>query len=583
MSLKQFLLSNKKRTGLLISAILIISGIIPLIIFTFFADPVHPYINTKTTLITEDFIEIQADIYTPANMSGMHPGIVIGHGFTGNSKHMQLLAIELVKREFVVVNINFRGHGSSGGYLPSFTDPLMVHIIEQDMLAGIKYLKSLGNINKIGLVGHSMGSMTALRTADDYTNEVNATVALGMVAGFEAGLRNLIGGTNGTGTEAYNLTRIRNLLVANGRYEQMFTESVTLDFLKLFTNRTDVQLEQQYGDFTNGTAAKAVIGGTEHLFEPHDPHIIYETVAWFELAFYGTVKWPISITAPYVTFSFALALIGMIALCFVAILYLHNYLWRDKEVNPRKDLVQNTSTFKLTVFYIIATAIGILFLIPFSILFSTVLPISMGQLLYAMLVGNAIGTLIMYYLIIRKTEKLSFKVIPSKIKMMCSGTPWRAILYGILSAVLLALGITAIADWSTIITFPTPREFGTIFGMVILFFPWLLIKEFYFRTVQGQLKFSNRFKEYFTMVGVGLIMDSLLLVPPMILCWGQDQIFGFLALVLTVVLLYSVIQQILVTWVYMYSSRNILGSTIFLCIFSAWMMINFYPFGFPFF
>jgi pimeloyl-ACP methyl ester carboxylesterase len=582
MSLKHFLLSNKKRTGLIISAIIILSGVIPLIIFTFFADPAHPYTITETTLITEDYTEIQADIYTPANMSGMHPGVVIGHGFTGNSKHMQLLAIELVKREFIVVNINFRGHGSSGGYLPSLADPLMVAILEQDMVAGIRYLQALGNINKIGLVGHSMGSMTALKTADDLTNVVNATVALGMVAGFEAGLLNLLEGTSVTGTE-YNLTHIRNLLLADGRYEQMFTPSVTLDFLKLYTNRSDVQLEQQYGDFTNGTAAKAVTGETEHLFEPLDPHIIYETAAWFELAFYGTIRWPISITAPYVSFSFALALIGMIALCFVAILYLHNYLWRDKNISLQTNRVQNTSIVRLVVFYIVATGLNIPFLLPLSILFSDVLPISMGQLLYAMMVGAAIGTLIMYYFILRKTEKLSFKAIPAKIKTMCSGKPWRSILFGILSAILLALGITAIADWSTVITFPTPREFGTIFGMTILFFPWLLIKEFYFRTVQGQLKFSNRFKEYFTMVGIGVIMDFVLLLPPMILCWGQGDIFGFLALILTVVLIYTVIQQILVTWVYMYSGRNILGSTIFLCIFYAWMMINFYPFGFPMF
>jgi pimeloyl-ACP methyl ester carboxylesterase len=579
MSIKEFLLSNKKRTGLLISVIIILSGVIPLIVFTFFADPAHPYTITETTLITEDYTKIQADIYTPANMSGMHPGVVIGHGFTGNSKHMQLLAIELVKREFVVVNINFRGHGSSGGYLPSLINPLQVHILEQDMVAGIRYLQALGNINKIGLVGHSMGSMTALRTADDHTNEINATVALGMVVGFEAGLMNLIEGTNATGTEEYNLTRIRNLLIANGRYEQMFTPSVTLDFLKLYTNRSDVHLEQLYGDFTNGTAAKAVTGETEHLFEPHDPHIMYETAAWFELTFYGTLRWPISITAPYASLSFAIALMGMIALCFVAIFYLHNYLWRDKEINLRKDLVQNTSTLKLVIYYIAATGIGILLLIPLSILFADVLPISMGQLLYAIPVGNAIGILLMYYLIIRNKEKLGFRAIPSKIKMMCSGNPWRAILYGILSAVLLALGITAIADWSTLITLPTPREIGTIFGTAILLFPWLLIKEFYFRTVQGQLKFSNRFKEYFVMVGLGFIMDAFLFIPPMILCWGQGSVFGFLALILTVEVIYSVIQQILVTWVYMYSGRNILGSTVFLCIFSAWMMVNFYPFG----
>jgi len=576
----QFLLSNKKRTGLLISVILILSGVIPLIIFTFFADPAHPYTISETTLIAQDNTAIQAHIYTPNNMTGYHPGVVIGHGFTGNSRHMQLLAIELVKREFVVVNINFRGHGDSGGYLPSLFDPNQVSIIEQDMVAGIRYLQALGNVNKIGLVGHSMGSMTAFKTASDYSNEVNATVVLGMVAGFETGLLNLV---QHQSTSDYNLTRIHNLLIANGRYEQMFTEQVTLDFLRLVTNRSDAQLEHLYGDFATGNATKAVIGGTEHLFEPLDPHIINETVAWFELAFYGSFRWPISITSPYITISFAIALIGMLALCFVAILYLHNYLWKNKAINPQKDLIQNTSILKLVIFYIVGTGIGTLLLIPLGILFSDVLPVSMGQLLYAILVGNAIGTIIMYYFIIRKNEKLGFRHIPSKIKAMCSGNPWRSIVFGIIAAVLLALGIASIANWTTIITIPTTREIGTIFGLTILFFPWILIKEFYFRTVQGQLKFSNRFKEYFGMVGLGFLMDTLLFIPPMILCWGQGSIFGFLALILTVEVIYSVIQQILVTWVYMYSGRNILGSAMFLCIFYAWMIVNFYPFGLPLF
>jgi len=580
MSIKQFLLSNKKRTGLIISIILILSGVIPLIIFTFFADPAHPYTISETTLITQDNTAIQADIYTPANMTGYHPGVVIGHGFTGNSKHMQLMAIELVKREFVVVSINFRGHGDSGGYLPSLFDPDMVTIIEQDMVAGIRYLQSLGNINKLGLVGHSMGSMTAFKTASDHSNEINATVVLGMVAGFEAGLLNHI---QQQSTSTYNISRIHNLLIANGRYEQMFTEQVTLAFLRNVTHQSNAQLDHIYGSFNDMNATKAVMGGTEHLFEPLDPHIINETVTWFELAFYRSIRWPISITALYVTVFFAIALIGMLALCFVAILYLHNYLWKNKAINLQKDLIQNTSILKLVIFYVIGTGIGILLLIPLALLFSDILPVSMGQLLYAILVGNALGSIIMYYFIIRKNEKLGFRDIPSKIKAMCSGTPWHSIVIGIIAAILLAIGIASIANWSTVITIPTTREIGTIFGLTILFFPWILIKEFYFRTVQGQLKFSNRFKEYFTMVGLGLIMDTLLFIPPMILCWGQGSIFGFLALILTVELIYSVIQQILVTWVYMYSGRNILGSALFLCIFYSWMIINFYPFGFPLF
>ncbi|MHA1648571.1 MAG: alpha/beta hydrolase [Candidatus Helarchaeota archaeon] len=583
MPFPEFLTSNKKRTGLILSIIVIFSGAIPLIIFTFFADPAHPYTITEITLETEDFTKIKAHIYTPKNMTGFHGGIVIGHGFTGNSRHMQMLAIELVKREFVVVSINFRGHGNSEGYLPSFADPNMINKLVLDMKAGIDYLEKLGNVNKIGLIGHSMGAMTALKTSDLYTEEINATVIIGMVGNSERGLRDFFGQNDSQSSSSYNLSRISNLLIANGRLEQMFTPEITLNFLKEYTNRSDVMLETLYGDFTAGNASKAVIGSGEHLFEPMDAHIIYESVAWFELAFYGGIRWDISLSAIYNQLFFAIALMGMIAFCFVIILYLHNYLWKDRIINPQKDVVKNASLVKLILYYILGAGIGATLLIPLGILFSEVLPVSMGQLLYAILVGTALGTLIMYYLLIRRTEGLGLHDIPQKIKSICSGTYGRSILYGILAALLLASGITLLANWSTVITLPTIREFGAIIGFAILFFPWLLIKEFFFRNIQSKLHFQNRFKEYFSMVGIGFLIDTILLWPLMLLTWGEGELLGFVALALTVVIIFSFIQQILVTWVYMYSGRNILGSTTFLCLFYAWMMINFYPFGLPLF
>lgn len=64
---------------------------------------------------------------------------------------MQGLSIDLVKRGFTVVTIDFRGHGSSEGYRAESSK------LDLDMIAAIEYLEGLGNINKIGLVGHSMG------------------------------------------------------------------------------------------------------------------------------------------------------------------------------------------------------------------------------------------------------------------------------------------------------------------------------------------------------------------------------------------------------------------------------------------
>lgn len=581
MSFKNFVSSNKKLVGLITCGVLIVSGIIPLLIFTFFADPLHPYAITHRVLESEDGTSIHAVIYTPLDISGNHPGVVIGHGFTGNALHMQSLAIELVKRGIVVVNLDYHGHGSSDGFLPSFLNPQTFTVLEGDMMAGVGYLKGLGNIDRIGFLGHSMGSMTSLVTATNHPNEINATVLLGISGGFHAVM-----------PFSYNLSRVKNMLIANGLFEQMFTPDLSLQFLQEYTNLNDVQLGQQYGSFANGNASKAVAGITEHLFEPLDPILIYEAVNWFELAFYGTIRWPITITSPINLISFALALFGILGASFVAIIYLSKLIWRKKETYKQKDLIENASKGKLIMFYLIGLIWGeALLLFPLAILFTAVLPIAMGELLYAQMVGVGLGTLVMYYFVVRTSEERGWADIPEKFKDACSGGSFRSLLFGVIAALMVAWLIVALASWTVLVSIPTLRELGAIFVMTILFFPWIFIKELYLRTLQGQLKFSSRIKEYFTMVGIGFAMDNLLIILLMLLTWGRSHILGsflgpalgFVALALTVVVIYSLIIHVLGTWVYMYSGRNIIGSAIFICIFNAWMMINFYPFGLPLF
>jgi hypothetical protein len=210
---------------------------------------------------------------------------------------------------------------------------------------------------------------------------------------------------------------------------------------------------------------------------------------------------------------------------------------------------------------------------PLNLIFSAVTPIKNANTMLALLVGSAISTIIIYYFLLKR-ERLGFRDISSKFKLMCSSNPRLSLLYGIGIAILYISSITAISHWSNTATIPTIREYMMILYITALFFPFILVKEFYFRIIQGRLNEPHRLKEYFKMTGLGIILDNILFVPIMLILWGSD----FLALALTVVILFSIIQQILVTWVYMHSGRNILGSTLFLCIFYAWMIINFYPF-----
>lgn len=142
-----------------------------------------------------------------------------------------------------------------------------------------------------------------------------------------------------------------------------------------------------------------------------------------------------------------------------------------------------------------------------------------------------------------RRERLGFRDIPSKFKMICSSNPKLSIIYGFVIAILSTASITAISHWSNTATIPTNRESLLILYLTALFFPFILVKEFYFRLIQGHLNEANRLKEYFKMTGLGIFIDNILLVPIMVLLWGLHS----LALTLSVLILFSIIQQVFVT------------------------------------
>ncbi len=557
MSIIRYLTSDKKRLGIVVSIAIIMIGVMPLIYYTYYANPDRSYQIEQKTLISEDGTRIEALIYKPKGIS--HEGIVVGHGYCGNKRYMQPLCIELVKRGFTVVNIDFRGHGSSDGHLPIREDENRYYGLKQDMEAGIDYLEDIDDIEQIGLVGHSMGASTAVKVSEDHPDKIKATVSIGHIP-----------------DDDNDFDDISNLLVAIGRYEQTMTEKEALEFLEEYTGKENVKVGELYGDFDDGDACKVVIGEeTEHLGANLNPTIVTEMLQWFELAFNGKKANDIELTMHYTQIFYRIALIGVISLIFVLTIYLSNHLFKQDLEYPEKDIIEKTSIKKLCAYYIISSIIGIILMVPLMGLLNSVTPIRNANIGLSILVGTAVGVIIMSYFHLKK-DRLGFKDLFSKIKNMCAANPKLSLGYGLIVAVLYTGSISALTHWSNTTTIPTFREVLVIAYITALFFPFLLIKEFYFRIIQGQLNKSGRLKEYFKMTGLGVFIDNILFLPIMIVLWGSD----FLALALTVMILFSIIQQILVTWVYMHSGRNILGSTLFLCIFYAWMIINFYPFEF---
>jgi len=565
MNALQQMKSSRKAKALLVGAIILILGVVSTFSFTFNADVEHPYSVVRHTLESGDGTLIQALVYTPLDTSSDCPGVVVGHGFCENKLWMQPLSIELVKRGIVVVNIDFRGHGSSDGYLSDFARS---NGLTLDMLAGVEYLEDLGFVDRIGLAGHSMGGGTSMLTALQNPTRINATVAIGALTTFSS---------------SGNISNVPNLLAVFALYDQGITQEEGLSFLRSYTGQEDVEISTLYGDFNDGNATKVSISpNSEHLLEPVDSAIIYEAVQWFEYAFNGAPASDVQLTSQYLIISLIASLVGLLLVLFTFISYLGSYIFKGIQVHPLASIESDKFPLKPILGYLLAAFIGFVLLIPLSVLFVDVAPITMFNSVFGgQAVGLAFGVIVVLLLFSYRGRKIQLQAMLTKIKEMSSTSPYLSLAYGVIAGIVSITALVAMFDWSIVASVPTTREIGVIFSLVFLLFPFFFLREFYLRGfIQERLKYSSRVREYFTMLIIAIVIDILIFIPVMMIGW-QSVSLSFVALALTAVTLFIIFQQVLTTWVYMNSGRNILGSTIFYCILFAWMVICFYPFGQP--
>jgi alpha/beta superfamily hydrolase len=549
--------SNKRKLGLITSISIICIGVVPLLILTFVPELKHSYTIEPLALESEDNIYISAFKYTPKGEKS-HGGVVVGHSFFGNKLNMQPLSIELVKRGFTVINIDFRGHGASGG---NFYRSELI----KDMKVAVDYLEyNLPYITEIGLVGHSLGAEVALTFSNAFPEKINATVAIGAITG--------------------NITAVSNLLLAAGTYDTGLTEEKILEVLRSYTGQDDVIVGQlYYGDFNGGNNIKGFISPfSGHLTEIMDSAIIYQTVQWFERSFNGKIGSGIFITATILQVFSYIALFGVIVLNAVLIIYLSRFLFKNRNLYPEKDILKEfggVSYKKLLLYYTFPVVlIQFIFFLLLSDISLGIIPFSTTSITLSLIVGAAIGIIVVYnFLLLNWEEKFSIKDFFLKIKFMCSKNSGRSSVYGILVALLVILSIAAIWHWSVQNSLPTLEGVGRMILIILISFPFFLIKEFYYRNVQGQLHILSRFDEYIVMTGIGIIMDNLFII--FIIIIGKINLAYLPGYVLYLLgwVIFSIIQHCSITFVYMHSGRNILGSAIFISIFYSWMVVVFFP------
>jgi dienelactone hydrolase len=122
------------------------------------------------------------EVHPPAT-GERRPGVVVAHGFAGSARLMAQFGDSLAAQGYVVVLLDFSGHGASTRPLPDGTASTdsSTTALQRDLAVAATHLRSLPDVDpsRIALVGHSMGASAVTRYGAAHP-EITATVAISL-------------------------------------------------------------------------------------------------------------------------------------------------------------------------------------------------------------------------------------------------------------------------------------------------------------------------------------------------------------------------------------------------------------------
>ncbi|MFB9361557.1 dienelactone hydrolase family protein [Actinoplanes nipponensis] len=124
------------------------------------------------------------EVRPPAGPPGArHPAVVVAHGFAGSARLMAQFGDTLSARGYVVVLLDFSGHGANTHPLPDGTASTesSTAALQHDLDVAVAHTRGLRDVDpaRIALVGHSMGASAVTRYAAAHP-DITTTVAISL-------------------------------------------------------------------------------------------------------------------------------------------------------------------------------------------------------------------------------------------------------------------------------------------------------------------------------------------------------------------------------------------------------------------
>jgi acetyl esterase/lipase len=236
------------------------------------------------------------------------PAVVLCHGFLMSKEVYLGVARELARKGIVVLAIDLRGHGGTGGSNDQGYSEMF------DAWAAIDYLEGTRGVdgNRIAVAGHSRGGNTAARAGIFRSrDDIRAVASVYCSTSVEESIVHQFGpiddfigrlwprmamshafDVNSPSdlkkrefAEGFTATRPPNFLLVIGSKDELVTLAEERRIIQSATGRASVVAGVRYGDFGDGTARELVVTRDNHLGEAVSPAVWTAVGDWLFEAF----------------------------------------------------------------------------------------------------------------------------------------------------------------------------------------------------------------------------------------------------------------------------------------------------------